>query len=51
MFGQGSVPDGYHPFVAILDDTELMQFPRKMKADMAQLVSQQPLHHESINLY
>ena len=51
MFGQGTVPDGYHPFVDTMDDTELMRFPKNVKADMAQLVRQQPLHHEFINLY
>ena len=51
MFGQGIVPDGYHPFVDTMDDTELKQFPKNVKADIAQLVSQQHLHHAFINLY
>ena len=51
MFGQGIVPDGYHPFVDTMGDIELKEFLLKVKATMGQLAGQQPLHHEFLTQY
>jgi len=51
MFGQGTVPECYHPFVDTLGDTELKPFLKNVKVDMAQPVSQQALYHEFIKFY
>lgn len=49
MLGQGIVPRGYHPFVDTISDVELKELMTKVKSAWAQLVKQQPLHHEFLN--
>lgn len=51
LVGQGMVPDEFHPFVNNMTDKELRDLMASVKTGIAQLVEQQPLHHEYIDQY
>ena len=46
MSGQGIEPDGYHPFVDKLPEPELKEFMAEIRASIARIVGQQPIHQD-----
>lgn len=49
MVGQGLQPQSYHPFVDNMSDNEMKNLFSRVRAGIARLVAQQPLHEDFLN--
>jgi len=51
MLGQGMEPEGYHPFVDNLSDTQLAALAAEIKSNVANIVARSPSHQDFLKHY
>lgn len=51
MLGQGIIPKSYHPYVRLMPETQLRDFLRQLKNQVAQMVGKLPEHETFVRSY
>ena len=51
MFGQGLMPEDYHPIVNLMDDKELKNFLTTLESSVDNIVGQLPSHNVFLEKY